>query len=137
MTKNKDDNKSSYGSLNEREKIYIKTHLLQINGIKTTKDKAFSETKRIFYRNDVNDASDAFRHCYWAALMVKEVGYNDALTFTNIHESKPENDPAEKEMDLHNNRIGLEIGRMNLSDEETSHKCLLALHSHQLKVIKP
>lgn len=58
---------------------------------------------------------DAFRHCYWSALLSREIGYIDALLFTNAHENYDENPPEEKRMDLYNNRIGLEIGRSHIA----------------------
>lgn len=127
----------SYNNLNEQEKTFFKDHILDAWGISGTRDKAFWETQRIFGKNGEDDSADAFRHCYWSALLVKEIGYTDALILTRAHESDPDNNPDAKAMDLHNNSIGLEIGKLGLTDEDISHKCLQALYLHELKVIKP
>jgi hypothetical protein len=38
-------------------------------------------------------------------------------------------------MDLHNNSVGLKIGRTKASDQILSHRCMAALDSKQLKVL--
>lgn len=117
------------------EKIYILMYPEHASAIKASKESAYAETKRIFGRNGLNDRSDAFRHCFWSALLTREIGYAAALRFTTAHESSPTNDPAEKAMDLHNNSIGLKIGRINGSDYILSQRCMAALNSGQLKVL--
>jgi hypothetical protein len=44
-------------------------------------------------------------------MLARDLGYQNALQFTNAHESDPRNPPQEKAMDLHNNSVGLSIGR--------------------------
>lgn len=64
------------------------------------------------------DLSDAFRHIYWTALITIKVGEKSAKEFTDLHEL---GSPAKKatelnalsKMDLHNNAIGIAIGRNN------------------------
>ena len=60
-----------------------------------------------------------------------------ALSFTNAHEDFPDNPPAEKEMDLHNNSVGIVIGISKAADKILSDACYKALQDGKLKVISP
>jgi len=62
-----------------------------------------------------NNATNAFRHALWNFLIAKKCSIwrrntRKAIRFaekiTNWHEEFSPNEPLEKEMDLHNNRIG-------------------------------
>jgi len=128
------------------EKLYLATNPLHALIIKDSKDTAYNETKKRFGKNGRNDRSDAFRHCFWSAILSRDIGYMNAFMFTTAHESRPDNDPKEKEMDLHNNKVGLEIGRQFFyvttafgrlfsSDNEISNKCFAALQAGKLKVM--
>jgi hypothetical protein len=122
--------------LTRDEKIYILMYPEHAAAIKASKETAYAETRRRFGRNGHNDRSDAFRHCFWSALLARDIGYAAALRFTTAHESSPTNDSAEKAMDMHNNSIGLRIGRAKGSDLALSHRCMAALNSRQLKVLE-
>jgi len=126
-----------FKNLTDKEKNYVLKHPHHINTIKESKEEAFSETKKHFGKNGRNDKSDAFRHCYWSAILSKELGYVNALEFTTAHESSPLNPKNEKKMDLHNNKIGLKIGQNKKSKLSLSMQCLAALRGGKLKVIKP
>jgi hypothetical protein len=52
---------------------------------------------------------DAFRHCYWNALMEVFVDHETAYEVATRHESQSRG--VDKEMDLKNNKKGREIGR--------------------------
>ncbi|WP_152541260.1 DUF6973 domain-containing protein [Kallotenue papyrolyticum] len=73
---------------------------------------AFAEAQRQFPGSTLhNDAGDAFRHCYWSALMaIYFDSPSTAKTFGDLHEDHPNNPPAEKAMDLFNNEKGRAIG---------------------------
>ncbi len=102
-----------------------------------SKKKAYAETTKRFGFNGRNDKSDAFRHSYWSAIMARDLGYSQAEEFTTAHESSPTNNPLEKKMDLHNNKIGLNIGRYGGSDDTLAEKCVQALKRGQLYVLSP
>lgn len=125
-----------YKNLTLQEQQYVRTHPHHALVIKESKEIAFAETKKRFGHNGRNDKSDAFRHCFWSAILARELGYSNALQFTNAHESDPRNPPQEKAMDLHNNSIGLSIGRMRGDDNHLANRCMAALLSGQLKFIK-
>ena len=51
-----------------------------------------------------DDHKDAFRHSQWNEWMACDLGYNDAIYISDLHES--ESYGKSKDMDLHNNRQG-------------------------------
>lgn len=69
-------------------------------------------------------------------MLARDLGYQNALQFTNSHESDPRNPPQEKAMDLHNNSVGLSIGRTGGNNNQLSGRCMAALVTGKLKVIK-
>lgn len=108
--------------------------------IKMSKDTAFNETTARFGYNGHNDRSDAFRHCFWSAILSRDIGYYWAKLFTDAHETKPDQPAEEKEMDLHNNSVGLKLGFYYFipdSDASLSDKCFKALQNGELKVLTP
>lgn len=127
---------AQFKQLTPQEQQYIASHPHQAIAIRNARDTAYEETKKRFGFNGRNDRSDAFRHCYWAALLAREIGYSDALRFTMAHESSPINPKDEKEMDIHNNQVGLSIGRTGGSDLMLSQRCTTALSGGQLKVLR-
>ncbi|MBI3316760.1 MAG: hypothetical protein HYZ85_01980 [Candidatus Omnitrophica bacterium] len=60
-----------------------------------------------------NGRGDAFRHALWSALMAKSGGATKALEYSNAHEEDPLQPLAEREMDLHNNTVGISIVQEN------------------------
>jgi len=125
-----------YKNLTLQEQQYIRSHPHHAFSIKESKEIAFSETRKRFGMNGRNDKSDAFRHCFWSAILARDLGYQNALQFTNAHESDPRNPPKEKVMDLHNNSVGLSIGRTGGNNNQLSGRCMSALLTGKLKVIK-
>lgn len=125
-----------YNNLTIKEKDYIRDFPHHAFSIKESKEKAFEETKKRFGFNGRNDKSDAFRHCFWSAILSRELGYDNAKRFTNAHESSSKNIPAEKVMDLHNNSIGLVISKTGGKDISLSSRCKSALDSGKLITIK-
>ena len=69
-------------------------------------------TKTAFLRNGADDESDAFRHALWNALMVRDMGESLAEEFATNHEILDKDQTKrQQEMDMHNNKIGGEIGK--------------------------
>lgn len=88
-------------------------------------------TKQIFGKNGLGDKSDGFRHATWCALMARDAGAKFAKDFSNAHESgKTEEflqqnasdgykEADHREMDLHNNGVGISlITDKNVENEE-------------------
>lgn len=122
--------------LTPTEKGYLLSHPGQINTIKNSKDIAFQETQNRIGNNGHNDNSDAFRHCFWSAMLARDLGVRNAERFTSAHENYPSNPADEKAMDLHNNSVGLIVGSSGASNETLSSSCLANLASGHLKSIK-
>lgn len=66
-----------------------------------------------------NGIADAVRHAYWSALNFRDHG-DLAKRYGNAHEANPNQPILEKQMDLHNNNIGYEIGKIGRGDAITS-----------------
>jgi len=111
----------------------IATHIINVS------NKATKATTEIFggglhYNND----ADAFRHCYGAALLTRDIGVEKANEFLDLHESAPTNPPLEKIMDDHNNDKGMAIAQEfppyydSWQDEQFKSMCVAALHNGEL-----
>ncbi|RKQ88542.1 DUF6973 domain-containing protein [Brockia lithotrophica] len=79
---------------------------------------AIGETTRRFGYSGHNDCTDAFRHAYWNALMVKRIDLDWAIRWATAHEQNPNQPEIEKQMDLYNNAKGREIAVNNPSASE-------------------
>lgn len=112
--------------LNSREWHFIATRPHHAAAIADASRKAISETEKHFRKNLKTDKSDAFRHCFWSAILARDIGFVDALQFTTVHEEKKSNPAREKEMDLHNNKAGLLIGKTGGSDKKLAERCMSA-----------
>ena len=96
--------------------------------VTTAKNIATSQTELKFGYNGLGDWSDAFRHGMWNAEMTVLIGKEKAELFATAHEDKDvtgnESDGYPKvvhrDMDLHNNEIGRNIGEKNreVSEDE-------------------
>jgi len=124
-----------WNRLNYNEKLAIAQWPALGVTVPEAKDKAFAETLSRFGHQGHNDSSDAFRHCYWSALIARDTGVLAALAFTNAHEEFPGNPPKEKAMDLHNNSRGIVIGlrHRGRNDGEAADAWYSALASGKLR----
>ena len=132
--------KQQYDHLTQDEKIYIFTHPWHADEIERNAQKALAEAIHRFGAGSAhNGAGDAFRHCYWSALLSRDIGEANALQFTTAHENFPLNPVPEKDMDLWNNRIGIAIGVANpkATDTTLAIACYGAYMSGKLKVLHP
>lgn len=127
---------AQYGKLTDSEKNYFKTNPHHAKAIYDSKQIAFAETKRRFGENGHNGKTDAFRHCFWSAILCRDIGYAGALAFTIAHEGFTSNPVIEKQMDLHNNSVGLRYGMSKASDSVLAEYCATAFKVGRLKVIK-
>ncbi|MFH0947708.1 MAG: hypothetical protein V1833_01740 [Elusimicrobiota bacterium] len=67
-------------------------------------------TIKKFGCNKDGDISDAFRHAFWNAIMIRDIDDDFAIEFVNNHELN-ENEPDKNRMDFWNNKVGREIGK--------------------------
>jgi hypothetical protein len=103
---------------------------------------------------DLDGPGDAFRHCYWSALIARSFGAQLAKEVTDAHEHLQNVDlhvmqshegffgrdvhPASR-MDLHNNQVGIELGlRWSMAtEEELADRCEEAVRSGRCIVLLP
>lgn len=68
-------------------------------------------TVRLYGAYGGDDYKDAFQHCYWSARMTIGLGYTDAKTIGDLHESAdPDNTRDRERMDKWNNKQGRNLG---------------------------
>jgi hypothetical protein len=128
-----------YDKLTPAEKKYVWANPYDALTIKEDSAKALAEAKKRFGGGSLHNGSgDAFRHCYWNALMARDIDKEEALEFSTAHESDPNNPADEMAMDLHNNAVGADIGAANpnSSDDELAQMCQEVLNTGKLKVLK-
>lgn len=101
---------------------------------------AENQCLKIFVVSDHNDESDACRHYIWSYYLSKDFGEKEAREILNAHENNPNQDPKEKEMDLHNNEVALKDykNKLDLPDkiEKVISKFEENLKNKKFKVIK-
>ncbi|MCH9683986.1 MAG: hypothetical protein K0V04_21310 [Deltaproteobacteria bacterium] len=122
--------------LTPAEKTFLVTHPHLVNTIKANADIALAEAARR-YGGLHNGRGDAFRHCYWSALLARDIGGDNAAKFTGAHEQWSGNPPGEKAMDLHNNAVGIAIGRGSpgASNAALATRCVKAMSSGRLQTM--
>ncbi|MDR1225501.1 MAG: hypothetical protein LBK47_01200 [Prevotellaceae bacterium] len=99
-----------YTGLNQAEQDFILQHPIAAAAFAVNANQAKSEAAIRFPESLHNGSGDAFRHAFWSALNAYDQGRGLAEQFGNAHESGPGNPEAEKNMDLHNNSVGYDIG---------------------------
>jgi hypothetical protein len=99
--------------------------------------EAIAQTKISFphLRSLHNNKADAFRHCYWSALLAQEFGSKIASEIVIRHEKLEDNPKLELEMDSHNNKVGLELGLQHVgaTRQDLSQKCSEKVEAGLLK----
>jgi hypothetical protein len=118
----------------------VLTHPLCVGDIETDARKALAEAASRYPRHTLhNGAGDAFRHCYWSALMTRDMGFLNTKAYTDAHEDYEGNPPDEKAMDTHNNLQGMVIGirgGRGASDRQLADACSQALNQGKLKTLQ-
>lgn len=107
--------------LTESEKKLCVRYPFDALRVNKARNTATIQTEVKFGYSGLGDKSDAFRHGIWNAEMVILIGKEKAELFATAHEDKDisgiENDGFSKEehknMDLHNNEVGRNIGVKN------------------------
>lgn len=92
---------------------------------KTDADLAAAESRTSYPTSTLhNGIGDAFRHCYWNALMTLSIGRDQAKKVADLHEDNNTTGPhLERVMDLKNNEIGRQVGSESKTAEEARDKC--------------
>lgn len=85
------------------------------------------------------DKADAFRHFVWSSLVTQEVGFEKGKEYLEAHEDYPENNPADKSMDIFNNEKGMEYTRQykgNNFEDDLIQAGLSKIHDGELRWVK-
>ena len=71
-------------------------------------------------KGEHNGRTDAVRHALWSALNARDAGERNARRFAKAHEADSDQPDVERQMDHHNNEVGIQIGlaNPNASDAE-------------------
>jgi hypothetical protein len=124
---------------NDCEQAMIMMMPWAVPSLLINKDLAINSTFNVFGPiNAHNNCADAFRHAMYNALNTQSVGADVAQLFGDAHEcGVPLNELLEKEMDLHNNAVGRQIGSSNpnASNDELALLIINAMANGQLKHI--
>ena len=115
-----------WNALTESEKKLCIRYPFDALKVNTAKNIATNQTEIKFGRNGLGDKSDAFRHGIWNAEMTILIGKEKAELFATAHEDKdvtgtePDGFPktVHRDMDLHNNEIGRNLGEKNKDASE-------------------
>lgn len=113
--------------------------------VNTARNIATTQTETKFGLNGLGDRSDAFRHGIWNAEMTVLIGKSKAELFATAHEDKDvtgnESDgypkTAHRDMDLHNNEVGRNIGEENrdVSEDEMANIIYQEIYSDATQFI--
>ena len=115
-----------WNALTPAEKKLVIRYPFAALDVNKAKNIAIGQTEDKFGENGLGNRSDAFRHGLWNAEMTILIGEEKAEMFATAHEDKDvsgvESDGytkvEHKNMDLHNNSIGRDIGSQNGSLNE-------------------
>ncbi len=132
--------KGIWTDLTPAEKSYLIQHPWQIDEIWEAAQTALAEARSRFPGAGLHNGSgDAFRHCYWSALLARDIGPSGAFEFTTAHEAYSSNPAGERAMDLANNAVGIRIGRDNpeATDATLAALCHAALLAGELTTAPP
>lgn len=135
-----------WDSLTNDEKKFVIQHTDDAWQFLVASNEATAETASRFSQQDGRDGArgNAFRHALWNALMAQRASEDLVQEFAWAHENYPRNpdDPRQNQfrnMDIHNNTVGRQIGAANLSATraELANLVMQALNNGSLTVICP
>ena len=139
---NDDKYQNAWNDLTPAEKDFLKKHPVAAVDFYENAKQASQRSIELFPNMlGRNDERDAFRHAFWSALDAYEHGADLAREYGNAHEdSDPYQSVDERNMDLHNNEVGYEIGEFarenGWSEEQIEQAILDAIEDGRLVVIK-
>lgn len=134
----------AWDHLSNDEKKFVVAHPAEAAGFLIQAEQAIADTVSRFSQSDREDGKrgNAFQHAMWNALMAQwRPEY--AAEFANAHEQYPGwaqwSETPFRNMDLHNNEVGRQIGLDNrfVTRQELANLVMNALNSNQLQVVCP
>ncbi|QMU66563.1 MAG: hypothetical protein GKR88_21230 [Flavobacteriaceae bacterium] len=109
------DEKMTDAKMQKTEKSVARKNLYQMYKLQKSNSKGiaekFAENSGLKGLRDGN--ADAFRHSLFNALNTQTVGEKLTKELGDAHEEDRPLDPKGKKMDLHNNKVGREVGKEN------------------------
>lgn len=129
--------------LTEGDKMVIAKMPYEAFKVFLAKETVDKITNKIFKNPGRKDESDAFRHFAWSFLLAQELGPKQAEIFLTAHEEDSTQSKQEKEMDLFNNKQGLEFYEENkkmgksLELNNIEKEALTRLKNKKLRVLTP
>lgn len=136
------ETKMQNAGMNSKEKNVARNNLMKAYKIRDNKDIANNFTRNSKLPTDFNDPmhndeADAVRHAMWSALNTQTTDAEFAKKIGDAHEDGGGNTDEEKEMDKHNNSVGIQIAVDNpdATPQELIGIILDALDSGQLTYI--
>ena len=130
-----------FDNLKVGERQFVTDHPLAASSFRGISSRAKAEARRRYPDSVTDGIGDAFRHCYWNALMTREQGEALAEKFANEHENfdlGPKDSIRSTIMDLHNNKVGRSIGKRfpEATDAEMANHVVAALDRDELIIIE-
>lgn len=113
----------------------------QLVDFEKIKNQAFDDADKVYdpekYGGQNDNHNDAYRHALWSARLAQRFGPDWAYAYTTAHEGIPNNEAVREAMDLHNNRVGIQIVRDNpdASGEEIAQKIKEAVENGDTVVV--
>lgn len=131
-----------YPGLTDAERVLVSTNPKDSLKVFLDKQKAEDICSDLYVTNDLNDESDACRHFFWSSYLLISIGIDKAQKYLNAHEENSLQDLTDKEMDLLNNKIGLNKARelqklKKLNDSEIMKSYLKTIKDKEFKIINP
>lgn len=121
-----DPSYSDYGRLNGAEKSFCRwpSRWSICSTAFNDSSSALSEAQHLYPNSLHNGQGDAFRHCYWSALMTIHMGRQTAAGFGDRHEEVDDQPYIEYLMDQRNNAIGRDdVGQYVAKSWKASRAC--------------
>lgn len=102
--------------------------------------RAENACKEELGRSITNDVSDACRHFLWAYFLESEMGGDYTHKILTAHEENPREPQNEKDMDQHNNKLGIEAAQKNKENANSNEKAVEIFRRYRsekkLKILK-
>lgn len=134
-----------WSALTEAERKLVIRYPFAALKVNDAKNIATEQTERKFGYSGLGDRSDAFRHGIWNAEMTILIGAEKAELFATAHEEKDTTGEEpdgytkieHKNMDLHNNSVGREIGLTyaDLSEEQMADYIYEVIHQESTSFV--
>lgn len=108
-----------YGLTAKEKELAEKDPVKALKAYKLSLD-AESSCLDIYASSQINDESDACRHYIWAATLYNEFGHQYAEEVLIAHELNPKQPSNQLNMDITNNKLGLESGKKLVGNKSFS-----------------